>query len=1062
MLTRSGRSRRYEASGEEVMRQGLWVVFLLLFSLGALAKEQEDTFLTARERAWIAAHPVVKFGADYDWPPYDFRDEHGEHAGIAADMLTLIAQKSGLHFQVETDVWAKTMAKMGAGELDGLACAAATPERKRHLLFTDPYVTMPLAMIVRKEVEGVVTMEDLASRKVALNRDSYLHEWFAEKYPETRLYLANSNKEALEAVAFGKADVYVGNIAVASYIMEKGFLSNLKIAGRVPQMNTSVSIAVDMSQPVLFSIIRKTLSRITPAEKEHIVHKWYKQSKEAVRKSRVKLSAREKAWILSHPVVRVGGGPDWAPVDFVHDGRYSGIAKDYLDLIAAKTGLHFEVVVEKWSRNLEKIKNGTIDMLDAVYYRQERAAYMHFTQPYFELLDYFFIRKDLKARSLSDLDGYRAAMPRGYAHGKILEKAFPKIKIVWVDTFQEAVDAVAEGKADMLFDTFASISYVLQKEGIGNIVPFQAYRGEEVNKIHMAVRPGMDMLASILNKGLAAITPEEAQRIRDRWLISPPDYTWFYQIAALLLILLLGTAYWNRKLSREVAKRKEAEAALLHSKMLLEAQTRKAVEANRAKSAFLSNMSHEIRTPMNAIIGFTELLDEEVTGTRQKSYVRTIRSAGNALMLLINDILDLSKIEAGKLKIVNTASDLHRLAEEIGAIFMPEVRKKGLDLMVDVSDEVPASVLLDEVRLRQILLNLVGNAVKFTEKGHIILRIRVSRRDEHLSKVDLKIEVKDTGIGIPASQLEKIFGYFEQVDSEERRKFGGTGLGLAISSKLARMMDGVLSVESAEGEGATFTLLLHHIDIASAVQEKQAASLAADEAEQIVFEKALILVADDVESNRDLIVNHFEHTALRVVTACDGSEAVAVFEREKPDLVLMDIRMPVMDGYEAAAAIRAESDVPIVALTASVMAEELTHTGREYFDGFLRKPILRRDLLVELSRFLPHRALHAETTASSPVPELGEKAKKAFETIREKFEKEIVPQKQRAARSHNMADISQFATAVKTVAAKYEIEMFVRYAEDLEEAVGAYDIAAIERLMHSFDAMVEMFVSLEG
>ncbi len=231
------------------------------------------------------------------------------------------------------------------------------------------------------------------------------------------------------------------------------------------------------------------------------------------------LSDTERKWIKEHPVIRVGGGPDWAPFDFVNsDGNYSGIAYDYLRLIAKKSGLHFKVIVDKWSHNLQKIKNGKLDLLHAVYYTKERAKFLAYTDPYFEMLDYFFIRNDLKVETLHDLDGKRVAIPKGYAHADILRSDFPEIKIVTVDTFSEAIDAVLQKRADILFDTYASLSYVLKREGISTIVPFHSYRSKHTNKLHMAAPKGQDVLVSILNKGLAAITPQERERIYKRWI----------------------------------------------------------------------------------------------------------------------------------------------------------------------------------------------------------------------------------------------------------------------------------------------------------------------------------------------------------------------------------------------------------------------------------------------------------------------------------------------------------------------------------------------------------------
>jgi CheY-like chemotaxis protein len=453
---------------------------------------------------------------------------------------------------------------------------------------------------------------------------------------------------------------------------------------------------------------------------------------------------------------------------------------------------------------------------------------------------------------------------------------------------------------------------------------------------------------------------------------------------------------------------------------------------------------------MNAIIGFTELLNEQLSEPRLKSYAKTIQSASNSLLTLINDILDLSKIEAGKMQIHKAPTNIFKLADELGSIFMMSVKKKNLDLIVTIDENIPKSLLLDEVRVRQILLNLLGNAVKFTEFGFVKLSINAFNIEEQTSKLDLEFLVEDSGIGIPQNQLENIFDEFQQTQGQDNRKFGGTGLGLSISKRLISMMTGNISVKSTVGEGTVFDVYLYSIDIPSVIQAKQLDENVVQNINEFVFEAAKILVVDDIEDNRELIVKNFEDTKLSVITASDGYEAIEVFKKQQPDIILMDIRMPNMDGYEAAKEIKKLSDIPIVALTASVMQDDFERLKRQNFDGYLRKPVLRYDLFLELSRFLKYESVTVSDTQENRVV-LSQKATRNITTILHFIESEITPIHKKALQSHNLSDIKEMASKVKAISLQYEVSILQVYASQLYEAIDAFDIIKIEQLLKKFN-----------
>jgi signal transduction histidine kinase/CheY-like chemotaxis protein len=411
--------------------------------------------------------------------------------------------------------------------------------------------------------------------------------------------------------------------------------------------------------------------------------------------------------------------------------------------------------------------------------------------------------------------------------------------------------------------------------------------------------------------------------------------------------------------------RLETEEALKRSEIDLERAIEAAEAANRAKSEFLANMSHEIRTPMNAILGYSDLLDFLITEQRLKTYVQAIRTSGRSLLSLINEILDLSKIEAGKMELRLEPSHLPDILQEMTVMFRPRVVEKGLFLRLEANPDLPHTLMVDPGRIRQILVNLIGNAVKFTESGGIEVTCEFIPGPRGPARGSLLITVADSGIGIAPESQRIIFNPFTQGDSDLTKRYQGSGLGLTISKKLAELMGGSISLKSAIGSGSSFAVSIPCEPVPESRMDQPCGAL------DFNFLPAKILVADDIETNRLLVVEMLKQKNLSAITANDGLEALRKATVEKPDLIIMDIRMPTMDGYESLKYMRGAKppvSAPIIALTAQALTQDESQIMAAGFDGYLRKPLMRTDLYRELARHLPTASSAAAKPPAAPDP----------------------------------------------------------------------------------------------
>jgi signal transduction histidine kinase/ActR/RegA family two-component response regulator len=412
----------------------------------------------------------------------------------------------------------------------------------------------------------------------------------------------------------------------------------------------------------------------------------------------------------------------------------------------------------------------------------------------------------------------------------------------------------------------------------------------------------------------------------------------------------------NANMADLFAELEEAKEAVERTNVELHAAKELAVAASCAKSAFLANMSHEIRTPMNGVLGMTDLLLTTPLSARQRQMLETIDRSGTALLQLINEILDFSKIEAGRLQLERVDVDVRSILADVVALQQGAAAAKGVAIRAHFAAATDTRLRGDPVRLRQILFNVVGNAVKFTERGHV--EIRVSTALVPGGRVRLCVVVEDTGIGIDASVVPRLFEAFSQADASTTRRFGGSGLGLAIVRQLCALMSGEVTVASEPGRGSRFTCTMLLDGRPEAGVETPAAAAASDAAAGAPAGRAVrVLLVEDNEINREVALQTLEYLGCSVVTATNGREACEAARRGEVELILMDCQMPVMDGYAATRQIRQHEDeghgarIPIIALTASAFQEDVAACFAAGMDAFLGKPFRSADLAAILEKW---------------------------------------------------------------------------------------------------------------
>lgn len=913
----------------------------------AAAIQEGFSIVTAEERATIQRRwtgssdhktkDVIIIACEKAYPPFSMLNSEGAPSGMLVDLWQLWSKKIGKKIEFRTFTRPDAIEAVASGEADIHYGVGPVDENNTSFTYSHPFYQMPNHLFYRAGIR-ISGMNDLNGRLVGAVVDTETSSWLLTRLTPDQVKMFRSEEELIVAASNREIDVFAGPLHVMrAFFQQQGRMSEFEYHP-VPLFTRSISAGLYKDNTPLLKMINAGMNAITRKEMVEIESDWISDNTLRFYKpisNRVSLTEHEKSWIQRHGNIRLGAPPDLPPFDFTDkDGAYMGIASDYIKILNERLGLHIDLIPQlTWSQVISRAKNENrgVDVISSAVRTEQMKRYMLFTNPYTSFPWAIITRRDAPLiGDLRDLYGKKTAVIKNYAMHERLAAEHPDIPLILVDSVAAGLETVSSGKSESYVGNLASSGYGIQRNDLTNL-KVAASAGYDNEGISFAVRSDWPELVGILNKGIATISSPERDKIRQRWFAIKFEHgvNRAYILKIILnvsggaVILFVLFFFWNRQMQKA---RDAAQAA------------------NNAKSEFLASLSHEIRTPMNVIMGMTDITLTSQLDADQKHNLKTARKAAGHLLELIEDILDLSKIEAGKIKVASTPFDLDRLMKGILSTYTIKARQKGIDLEFKKFPDVPVWIKGDPVRLRQILVNLIGNATKFTDNGFIKITIDLQPIKPHALTRYLYFTVQDTGIGIPPDKLDIIFDSFTRAGRFSGGTYSGTGLGLAICKKFVSLMGGNIHVESELDKGSTFILSLPF----EAVAASEIISTAPDTKKSDPCSEPVllnILLAEDSGPNAAVFQKFLRQMGHQVITVKDGEQVIQHLIEQEFDLVLMDVEMPKIDGLEAGRQVRngkageRNRHIPLIAITAHALDEYREKCKKAGMNDFLTKPV---------------------------------------------------------------------------------------------------------------------------
>ena len=893
-----------------------------------------------------------------------FLDNNGNIGGFTALFCEWLSGLFDIPFVPEIAEWEDLVAGLGSLAIDFSGELTSTEERLKTYFMTSTIVERPIKFMR-------ITGSDSLSSQGRTRPLCYAFLDGTTAYDLVRPYLPG-NSEAMFVGDYDAAYRALKNGDIAAFFedgpAEAAFDSYGDVSAEdfFPLIYSPVSLSTRNSELAPFiSVVQKVLDLGGLYYLTELYNRGYADYLR--HRLAIQLTPEEIEYISSHntpkTAVKIAAEYDNYPASFYnqHEKAWQGVAFDVLNRVTEYTGLCFEVANDKhtvWVDLLQMLEENQVSILTELLWAQNREGHFLWSEaPYMRDFYALLSTTDYRALNINEVLYSRVGLITGTAYADLFNQWFPNhTSTVEYSNNIDALDGLMRRDIDLLMaannQLLQIVNYLEEPNCKVNILfdyPCDSYFGFNSNET---------ILRSIVSKAQRLVKAEDiykqwSHRVFDyRRKMAQAQQPWLIGVSILLLCVLFLSFAVLRQNRNEG---KQLEQLVKKRTRELEVASEAAMAASRTKSEFLANMSHEIRTPINAVTGMTAIARSSSDLGRIYDCLDKITAASKQLLALINDILDMSKIEAKKVDLAKELFSLEAMISNVSGIIGIRIVEKNQHFVIDLDPDIPKAVIGDEMRLSQVLLNLLSNAVKFTpEGGEITLKIRhIGSRD---GKEEIEASVRDTGIGIAPEQQSRLFNAFEQANSGTAKRFGGTGLGLAISKSLCELMGGSISLESVLGEGSCFTARVL-LQPGNADQLEMSRSF--KKPEEYRFDGRTLLLVEDVPINREIVIALLEDTGLTVECAENGQEAVDMFSAnpDRYDLIYMDVQMPVMDGFDSTRNIRAlnlprAQTVPIVAMTANAFAEDVGKCIDAGMNGHIAKPIEVDTLLNVTNLFL--------------------------------------------------------------------------------------------------------------